>query len=392
MYDKIFGLQRNVFFLGVTSFFNDLSVEMVQSVMPAFFISVLKSGAGALGLVEGIADAAANLIKIYSGRLSDKLEKRKIFAILGYSISVATRPFYVFVGSVAGVVGLRLTDRVGKGLRESPRDALISLSAPPEEVGWSFGYHKTMDTTGAILGPLFAYLILLNYPDAFNAVFLTAFFVGILALMSIVFVKDVAQTIHANGFSPLRTFPRSFRYFVLAVFVLSMGTMPVAILLFKTQSIGLAVASIPLFYMIYSTAFAGFSWPGGRASDQFGSGRIIFLGYVFLILGYSVVNASSNALALGAGFVALGIFSALTDGVQRSHLARLITEENRGVAYGFLFAAQGFGALIAGAVGGYLWQFHGESYALFAGMSVVVLGLVLFFWSLTYAPNGNHIV
>jgi MFS family permease len=156
MKDRILGLPRNVFFLGLTSFFNDFSSEMVASVFPAFFISVLKTGAESLGLVEGVAEAASNFIKVYSGRWSDRIEKRKVFAIVGYTLSVFTRPFYVFAGSVGAVIGLRLTDRIGKGLRDPPRDALISLSTPKKEMGRSFGYHRAMDTLGAIVGPLVA--------------------------------------------------------------------------------------------------------------------------------------------------------------------------------------------------------------------------------------------
>ena len=164
MKDRILGLPRNVFFLGLTSFFNDFSSEMVASVFPAFFISVLKAGAESLGLVEGVAEAASNLIKVYSGRWSDRIEKRKVFAIVGYTLSVFTRPFYVFAGSVGAVIGLRLTDRIGKGLRDPPRDALISLSTSKEEIGRSFGYHRAMDTLGAIVGPLVAYIVLSYNP------------------------------------------------------------------------------------------------------------------------------------------------------------------------------------------------------------------------------------
>ena len=392
MYDRILGLQRNVFFLGITSFFNDFSVEMVQSVMPAFFISVLRSGTAALGVVEGLADAAANVIKIFSGRLSDKLERRKIFAVAGYTLAVATRPFYMLVDSVLGVIGIRLVDRVGKGLRDAPRDALISLSSAPEEIGWSFGYHRAMDTAGAILGPLAAYCILLYFPGSFNTVFALAFFVGLLAIASLSLVKDVKQLVHTNGLSPLTSFPATFQLYVTSVFVLSIGTIPVAILLFKTQSSGFALATIPLFYMLYNVAFALFSWPSGQASDRFGSGRVIFLGYTFLILAYAVFHASSTGLVLCAGFIALGIFSAFTDGVQRSHLAHLVSPENRGVAYGFLNAAQGFGGLIAGIAGGYVWQYFGDSYALYSGVFVVMTGLLLFLWSLCFAPKGNHAI
>src|SRR5450631_3614742 len=193
MKDRILGLPRNVFFLGLTSFFNDFSSEMVASVFPAFFISVLKAGAESLGLVEGIAEAASNLIKVYSGRWSDRIEKRKVFAIVGYTLSVFTRPFYVFAGSVGAVIGLRLVDRIGKGLRDPPRDALISLSTPEEEVGRSFGYHRAMDTMGAITGPLVAFLILRAYPGGFNSIFVTAFVIGLVAIASLTLVKDVQK-------------------------------------------------------------------------------------------------------------------------------------------------------------------------------------------------------
>src|ERR1039458_8455838 len=194
MKDRILGLPRNVFFLGLTSFFNDFSSEMVASVFPAFFISVLKAGAESLGLVEGVAEAASNLIKVYSGRWSDRIEKRKVFAIVGYTLSVFTRPFYVFAGSVGAVIGLRLTDRIGKGLRDPPRDALISLSTPKKEMGRSFGYHRAMDTLGAIVGPLVAYIVLSYNPAAFNSVFIIAFVVGLAAIASLrleFYLKDV---------------------------------------------------------------------------------------------------------------------------------------------------------------------------------------------------------
>jgi MFS family permease len=219
-------------------------------------------------------------------------------------------------------------------------------------------------------------------------VFLIAFIVGLFAIGSVAWVKDVTQTIHAHGFSPLKSFSSSFQAYVASVFILSLGTLPVAILLFKTQSLGFAIATIPLFYMVYNTSFALFSWPAGKASDTWGSGKVIVLGYVFLILAYSVLHISVTSYVLVAGFLALGIFSAFTDGVQRSHLSRLISPENRGIAYGYLNASAGFGALFAGVGGGYIWQYYGDEIALTSAMVVVGVGLVVFLWSLTLA---NHI-
>src|SRR5665811_177888 len=372
MKDRILGLPRNVFFLGLTSFFNDFSSEMVASVFPAFFISVLKAGAESLGLVEGIAEAASNLIKVYSGRWSGRIEKRKVFAIVGYTLSVFTRPFYVFAGSVGAVIGLRLTDRIGKGLRDPPRDALISLSTPKEEIGRSFGYHRSMDTMGAITGPLVAFLILRAYPQGFNIIFVVAFVVGLVAIASLSLVNDVQKIIKSrNTTETPHAFSLRFKLYIVSIFVLSVGTLPVAVLLFKTQDIGIAITSIPLFYMIYNVSYALFSWPAGRVADSLGSGAVIFTGYIFLILGYLILILSSASWILVVGFLLVGVFSALTDGVQRSYLSHLVEDRYKGTAYGYLNAAVGFGALIAGVAGGYVWQQFGDTTALIAGACVI---------------------
>ena len=381
MKDRILGLPRTVFFLGLTSFFNDFSSEMVSSIFPAFFISVLKTGAESLGLVEGIADAASNLIKIYSGRWSDRVGRRKVFAVAGYTLSDFTRPFYVLAGSVGAVISLRLTDRIGKGLRDSPRDALISLSTPKEEIGRSFGYHRAMDTLGAIVGPLVAYVILSYNPMAFNSVFIVAFIVGLLAIASLWLVQDIRQTVQVQRVEVFEGFSRRVYGYLIAIFILSIGTLPMAVLLLKTRDLGLAIASIPLFYAISNISYALFSWPAGRAADAWGTGKIIVIGYGFLILGYLALVASSSLVVLAVGFLLVGIFSAFTDGVQRSHLSHLVEDQYRGTAYGYLNAAVGFGALIAGIAGGYVWQQFSDTMALIAGACVVGLGLVAFMFS-----------
>lgn len=378
MKNRILGLPRNVFFLGLTSFFNDFSSEMVASVFPAFFISVLKTGAESLGLVEGIADASSNVIKIYSGRWSDRIEQRKIFAVAGYTLSVFTRPLYVLAGSVAAVVGLRVTDRVGKGLRDSPRDALISLSTPEEETGRSFGYHRAMDTLGAIVGPLVAYVVLSYNPAAFNAVFVIAFVVGLAAIASLWLVRDIRQTLATKRIEAPEGFPRRVYGYLASMFILSIGTLPMAVLLLKTRDLGVTIAAIPLFYAISNISYAIFSWPAGRAADAWGTGKILVIGYGFLILGYLILVISPSLSVLVAGFLLVGVFSAFTDGVQRSHLSLLVEDRYTGTAYGYLNAAVGFGALIAGVAGGYIWQQFSDTIAIIAAICVVVAGLAVF--------------
>ena len=382
MNKRIFGLPRNIFFLGLTSLLNDFSSEMVFSVFPAFFTSVLKAGAESLGLVDGIAEAASNFFKIYSGSLSDRFQNRKPLVVAGYALSVATRPFYILVSTVSGALGLRFLDRVGKGLRDSPRDAIISLSTPREELGRSFGYHRAMDTTGAILGPLVAYVLLSYFPLRFDAVFVTAFVVGVLALLTLVFITDVARsrasTTRLGFVASFKGLSSQFKFFLLSIFVLSMGSLPIAVMLLRTQSIGLAIADIPLFYAVYNISYAGLSFAAGKMSDRIGARTTIFVGYLFLVLSYGVLAFAQSVFTLLVGFLLLGLFPALTDGVQRSLAAQLTPEGLRGGGLGWLNAATGLGALLAGIGGGYLWQTYSPAVAFAAASAIVFVGLILF--------------
>jgi MFS family permease len=381
---RIFGLPRNIFFLGLTSLFNDFSSEMVFAVFPAFFTAVLKAGAASLGMVDGIAEGLSNFLKIYSGNLSDKLQRRKPLVVAGYVLSVLTRPFYIFVSTVGGALGLRVLDRVGKGLRDSPRDAIISFSSPKEELGRSFGYHRAMDTIGSIFGPLVAYLILRSYPLHFNAVFLTSFVVGLITILTLFFISDVvlanaAAKIHiASAFKNLSW---RFKLFILCIFILSVGSLPIAVMLLKTESLGLIIADIPLFYMVYNLSYAGFSMAAGKISDKFGARTIIVIGYAILLASYYFLNAAHSSRMLAGSFFLLGLFPALTDGVQRSLASQLSVAEHRGGALGLLNAAVGLGVLIAGIGGGYLWQAYSPTVAFLASGAVIIVGLALFLFS-----------
>ena len=387
---RILGLPKNVFFLGLTSFFNDFSSEMVLSVFPAFFTSVLKTGAASLGLVEGLADAASNFLKVYSGRLSDKLQKRRFLVISGYTLSVVTRPFYLFANAVGGVLTLRMLDRIGKGLREAPRDAIISLSVKKEELGRSFGYHRMMDSLGGICGPLAAFAILYYFPLHFDLVFISAFFIGIFALATLVFITDIVIPGVKKTDGSLFSFtgmPDQFKIFLLSVFLLSLGSMPIAVLLLSTQSLGLVLAFIPLFYMVHNLSYSAFSVAAGEASDKNGGLIVLIVGYCMLLLSYLLFAFASSLLVLGVAFLVLGLFSALTDGVQRSIAGRLTTPEVRGAAHGLLNAAIGLGALCAGVIGGYLWQMYSPQIALLVAGIAVMSGLSLLFWC-----NGNKCI
>ncbi len=377
---KILGLNKNIFILGLTSFFNDFSNEMILASFPAFFTSVLKSGAASLGLVEGIADGMANFLKIYSGHLSDRIQKHKIFILVGYGLSVIIRPFYIFTGSVGTVLGLRVVDRIGKGLREPPRDVIISASVPRSELGRSFGYHRALDRAGGILGPLAAYLILSRWEGGFNIIFIGAFILGLISVAVIFFVKDIVAAKTEDGtrllsLATIKSLPKSFHYYLIAIFLLSIGSLPTAVLLLKTTSIGLVVASIPLFYMVYSISFSGFSYMSGKLSDMKGSTRILLFGYLALIASYVGIAFANKSWLLVLSFVVLGIFSATTDAAQRAHTSKVVDLPLRGTAFGLLNASIGFGAMVSGIFGGYIWEMYSPFTALTLASIVVVVGL-----------------
>ena len=379
---KILGLNKNIFMLGITSFFNDFSNEMILSSFPAFFSSVLKAGAASLGLVEGVADGAANFLKIYSGNLSDRINKRRIFILIGYTLSVIVRPFYIFTSSVSAVLGLRVIDRIGKGVRDAPRDVIISVSADQGDTARSFGYHRAMDSLGGILGPLAAYFILVKWPGSFNAVFMTAFVFGVIAVASIIFVREVVYTRAQNGsrsfsFKEFGGFSKSFKMYIFAMFILSLGSMPVAILLLKTTSIGLMIASIPFFYMVYNFLYAIVSYFAGKLADKYGTYSVITFGYLSLIISYIFIITATNMVVLGLAFAILGIFSACTDATGRAFVAQDTTEEKRGTAYGMFNATIGFGAIFAGVIGGFLWEYFSPEFALMISSLIVMFGLAM---------------
>ncbi|MDO8594284.1 MAG: MFS transporter [bacterium] len=377
---KFFGVPKNVFFMGLVSFFNDFSNEMIVSVFPAFFSSVLKSGAASLGFIEGVADGLSNLTKIFSGRLSDQTQKRKRLALWGYILSVATRPFYLISTTAVHVLGIRVTDRIGKGIREAPRDALLSLSADPEHIGRSFGFHRAMDSAGAVLGPLAAFLILWIFPGAFNTVFITAFFVGILALFSFVFIHEV-HAVHSRGEKirlELKAHTKEFKQFLIIIFILSLANVPIALLLLRTQDLQLNPSFIPLFYLFYSVSYTLFSVTAGRMADKVGDKPVILGGYLLTGIGYLFMIYDHTLTALAVGFIIVGIGSSFTDGVQRSFAARLTVAEERGSAYGLLNAAIGFGLLFAGIIGGFIWQEFGAETALTGALALTLAALVAF--------------
>ncbi len=389
---RIFGFQKNVFWVGVVSLFNDFSSEMVYSVMPAFLTVVMGAPPVFVGFMEGFANALASFLKIYSGWLSDKIQKRTVLAVIGYVISTSTRWFLALVGNVWQVFLLRAIDRGGKGLRDSPRDALIAESVERHELGKSFGYHQAMDTVGAMLGPLFAAILLPAIFNNYRLLFQIAFVVGLISIISFIFIRDVKDKhVRLEPHPPfslsLKSYSHEFKMYVLVIFIFGLGFMPVGLLLLKTQDAGLNSFFMPLMYFIYSSVFAAVSIPAGRLADRIGDKKVIAMGFLAAIAGYLILAFSSTVFYVILGFIVLGLYAAMTDGVERALVSKLVHDHKLGMGQGFLNSAIGFSSLIAGIVGGVIWTHFGSMPALLYGAVLMGIGLLTMWAHLKEPPK-----
>lgn len=388
--ERILGLNRNVFFMGLVSLFNDFSNEIIQSVMPVFLSTVLGVPPVFIGLIEGLADAVASFLKIFSGWLSDYTGKRKMWAFLGYLLSVSMRPVYAFASTFPHIFQLRITDRIGKGLRDSPRDALLSESSGRAELGKSFGYHRAMDAIGGIAGPAAAVLLLPALNNSYRSLFLIAFGVGILSLGSFLFVKEIPRPADGPRIKlSLRIFRehKDFAYFLLAIFIFGMGTLPITLMLLRPLEINAPVAFVPMMYLFYSLAFVVSALPIGRLSDKVGERMVIPVGFIAAIASYLVLAGSSSIPMTVFAFVLFGIYSAATDGIERALTSKLVKPELLATGQGFLHASIGVSSLLAGLIGGLLWTAFGSVYAFIYGAGMAFVGL-LFFLSISFG-NGR---
>lgn len=373
--------------MGLVSLFNDFSAEMVKSVLPAFLTVTLGAPPIFLGLMDGMADALASFWKIVSGWFSDKIQRRKIIAISGYSLSVAARSLLVFVGNFWQVFGIHMVDRIGKGTREGARDALLAESVHESEVGKSFGYQRAMDTLGGVFGALSA-IFIFSAAQNYKLIFFISFLVGTLAVASFLFVREIKKPVSGTrkasprlSFS-MKNFPGYFKLFILTIFIFGLGTMPLSLMLLKVADIDPSLMLIPTMYFVYSVSFAMFAIPFGRFSDKIGKRKVIAGGFLIAITAYLVFANFSSLTAIYIGFALFGLYSAMTDGIQRAKASRLVGSEVLAQGEGFLGAAVGVSSLLAGLVGGSIWTWIGPSAAFTYGAVMMSIGFILFlYWN-----------
>jgi len=388
-------------FLGIVSFWNDLSSEMIFPFLPIFLKNYLGASSLFIGLIEGVADSTASILKIFSGRWSDLADRRKPFVVFGYSLSAVIKPLLSIAAAPWHALVLRFFDRTGKGFRDAPRDALISFSTAKETLGRAFGFHRAMDTAGGALGPLLAFFVLPILDNDLRKLFLFSFIASFLAVLSLVFfVREVKKPINNdNNFTEklpakklswalIKSLGAPFLIFVGVATVFSLGKASEAFLLLRAESLGLALALLPIIYLVYNISYAAFSTPAGILADKFGHRKTFIFGVIIFILSYFFFAKTTSLLGLWFVFGFYGIFSAFTDGVGRAIVAELVVTEYRGLAYGIYNGATGIALLPASVLFGLIWDKFNPESAFFYGAAMAALALV--FFAIFFKPSGNH--
>ena len=384
---KILGLERNVFFIGLTSFFTDASAKMIYSVMPLFLLSIGASKTS-IALIEGIAESTASLFKALSGYWSDKIGKNKPFMLFGYGITALLTPLYALVRFPVQVLVLRFVERIGKGLRAAPRDSLISGSVPKNETGKNFGFHKAMDNSGAIIGPLSAFLLLYFFPLNYTNIFLIATLPAILGVVSIVvFVKetksDPARSQPQFQFSQL---PKKFYFFLFVVAVFTLGNSADALLLVKTAATGIDKSYIPFVYMLFNTVSVFLAIPIGRMSDKKGREILIIAGFLVYAVVYYFFGRYHSLNIFLVLFIFYGVYSALVDGSQKALISDSVPKELKGPAYGLYHAVLGITLLPASLIAGLLYDRVNSNAPFYFGSVMALLACLLM---IAYVVTGK---
>ena len=352
-------MPRNVIAAGMVSLFTDISSEMIVPVLPLFLTMVLGAPVAAVGLIEGVAESTASVLRVFAGWLSDRSGRRKPLILLGYGLSNLTKPLLALSAAWPQVLAIRFLDRAGKGIRGAPRDALLADSVAPSVRGRAFGFHRSMDTTGAAIGPLLAAATLALTGGNPRAVFWLAAIPGLVAIaIAVAFLRDRPvppkdATAPRLGF---RDLGRPFALFTGVAFVFSLGNSSDAFLILRAQDVGMPVAVIPLAYFAFNTLYAVFATPAGILSDRIGRRPLLATGFAVFALVYAGFAVAPSAIAAGGLFLVYGLYYALTDGVARALVADLVPSSLRATAMGTFSTATGLALLPASVIAGALWQ------------------------------------
>lgn len=376
-------ISKQVFILGMVSLFTDVASEMLYPVTPIFLTAVLGSSMAVVGLIEGIAEVTAGLLKGYFGNLSDKLGKRSIFVVLGYGISALSKPLPGIFQNIPVVLTSRVSDRVGKGIRTAPRDALLA-SYSKGNSGAVFGFHRAMDTLGAAIGPLVALVLLSFYPDNFQLIFLAAFIPSVIAVIFTLLVKDNKTSSkvrsHKNYLEFWKSAPGQYKQVLVLVTIFSLVNSSDVFLILKSQNISQSNSLAIFGYVFYNLIYAAASYPLGGLADKHGKQKVFSIGLIIFSIVYFGFAFTNDMDLIWVLFALYGIYAASTEGVSKAWISDLIPDEQRGSAIGLLTMLSSFAVMIGSFLTGILWDQFGSTlpFLVSAIISLIISFLILF--------------
>ncbi|HWF87682.1 MAG TPA: MFS transporter [Pyrinomonadaceae bacterium] len=392
LWQRYRGLPRNVFAIGLVSLLNDASSEIIYPLLPIFLAQSLGATAIEIGTIEGIAESISSLLKLFAGYVSDRFAKRKVLVVAGYSVAALARPLLAFARTWTQVLAIRLTDRVGKGIRTAPRDAMIADTVRVEQRGLAFGFHRAMDHGGAVIGPLVGYLLVILFvanaksptTGEFSRIFLIASVPAFLAvLVAIFFMRESlshSSTENQVRKLSLRGFDSNFKRFLLVLALFTLSNSSDSFLILRAMDAGVSVALVPLLWAAHHGTKVLSSLLGGDLSDRLGRKRLIVSGWILYAAVYAGFAYATNQASLWILFLVYGIYFGLAEGAEKALVADLVRPEQRGTAYGLYNLAFGITVFPASLLMGTIWDWKGPAVAFlvsaFMGATAAMLLLI----------------
>ncbi|MBS1161772.1 MAG: transporter [Proteobacteria bacterium] len=379
-------IPTGIWVLGFVSLLMDVSSEMIHSLLPLFMVTTLGASALMVGMIEGLAEATALIVKVFSGVLSDYLGRRKGLALFGYALGALSKPLFALAPTLGVVLGARLLDRVGKGIRGAPRDALVADIAPPHLRGAAFGLRQALDTVGAFLGPLLAVALMFWWANDFRAVFWVALIPGLLAVALLLFgIREPAGHRDVRRHNPirrenLRRLDGNYWSVVAIGALFTLARFSEAFLVLRAEQSGMALALVPLVMVAMNLIYAATAYPFGKLSDVMSHRRLLVYGLLVLVAADLVLAASAHWAVLLLGVALWGIHMGMTQGLLATMVADTAPADLRGTAFGFFNLLSGIALLLASATAGLVWDRYGAAWTFYGGAAFCGLALLGLFW------------